>query len=217
MIHPIPDPSHYDEASAHAVDTSMACSLASSLRSPHVDSPNAPSLLLSSGMHRSLWTMIIPPLGPLTQRCFERTCCRHIHGVRARSITALFSCPDVHSPPANGSNPHRSPANPRRLHRLCLAPHSPRPVRHLLRSLPPLASNGSIPCYPRLLGSSSLYLSSSGHRLFISAFMIPSKVLRDDANSNKSWWVVGLGMFSLREIDHTEGKACSEVALSVKI
>ncbi len=41
---------------------------------------------------------------------------------------------------------------------------------------------------------------SSGHRLFTSAFMIASKVICDDTYSNKSWSIVGKGMFALREI-----------------
>ncbi|KZP27494.1 hypothetical protein FIBSPDRAFT_680986, partial [Athelia psychrophila] len=41
---------------------------------------------------------------------------------------------------------------------------------------------------------------SSGHRLFISAFMITSKVIYDDTYSNKSWGIVGQGMFQLREV-----------------
>jgi hypothetical protein len=38
---------------------------------------------------------------------------------------------------------------------------------------------------------------SSGHRLFISAFKIASKVMCDDTYSNKSWGIVAQGMFSL--------------------
>ncbi|KAF8484103.1 hypothetical protein JB92DRAFT_1629761 [Gautieria morchelliformis] len=49
---------------------------------------------------------------------------------------------------------------------------------------------------------------SSGHRLFISAFMIASKVVCDDTYSNKSWTVVGQGMFSLREINQMEREMC---------
>lgn len=45
---------------------------------------------------------------------------------------------------------------------------------------------------------------SSGHRLFITAFMIASKVLCDDTYSNKSWAIVAQGMFSLREINQME-------------
>jgi hypothetical protein len=50
---------------------------------------------------------------------------------------------------------------------------------------------------------------SSGHRLFISAFMIASKIVCDDTYSNKSWCVVGQGMFSLKEINQMEREMCS--------
>jgi hypothetical protein len=59
---------------------------------------------------------------------------------------------------------------------------------------------------------------SSGHRLFISAFMIASKVICDDTYSNKSWCVVGQGMFTLREINQMEREMCGylEWVLNVK-
>ncbi|KAK7691759.1 hypothetical protein QCA50_005160 [Cerrena zonata] len=50
---------------------------------------------------------------------------------------------------------------------------------------------------------------SSGHRLFISAFMLASKVMCDDTYSNKSWSIVGQGMFALREINQMEREMCS--------
>jgi hypothetical protein len=50
---------------------------------------------------------------------------------------------------------------------------------------------------------------SSGHRLFISAFMIASKVICDDTYSNKSWTIVAQGMFTLREINQMEREMCS--------
>jgi hypothetical protein len=50
---------------------------------------------------------------------------------------------------------------------------------------------------------------SSSHRLFISAFMIASKVICDDTYSNKSWCIVGQGMFALREINQMEREMCS--------
>jgi hypothetical protein len=46
--------------------------------------------------------------------------------------------------------------------------------------------------------------SSSGHQLFISAFMISSKAMCDDTYSNKSWSVIAQGMFNLREINQME-------------
>jgi hypothetical protein len=50
---------------------------------------------------------------------------------------------------------------------------------------------------------------SSGHRLFISAFTISSKVMCDDTYSNKSWSVVAQGMFNLRKIDPMEREMCN--------
>ena len=49
---------------------------------------------------------------------------------------------------------------------------------------------------------------SSGHRLFLSALMIASKVICDDTYSNKSWSIVGQGMFQLREINQMEREMC---------
>jgi len=50
---------------------------------------------------------------------------------------------------------------------------------------------------------------SSGHRLFISAYMISSKVMCDDTYSNKSWSIVAQGMFSLREVNQMEREMCN--------
>ncbi|KAG9119325.1 hypothetical protein FRC07_005696, partial [Ceratobasidium sp. 392] len=59
---------------------------------------------------------------------------------------------------------------------------------------------------------------SSGHRLYISAFMIASKVICDNTYSNKSCCVVGQGMFTLREINQMEREMCGylEWILNVK-
>ncbi|PPQ87435.1 hypothetical protein CVT25_008171 [Psilocybe cyanescens] len=50
---------------------------------------------------------------------------------------------------------------------------------------------------------------SSGHRLFISAYMISSKVMCDDTYSNKSWCIVAQGMFTLREVNQMEREMCT--------
>ncbi|KAI0055129.1 cyclin-like protein, partial [Artomyces pyxidatus] len=49
---------------------------------------------------------------------------------------------------------------------------------------------------------------TSGRRLFISAFMIASKVICDDTFSNKSWCIVSQGIFPLREINQMEREMC---------
>ena len=49
-------------------------------------------------------------------------------------------------------------------------------------------------CFPSAHGS-------SGHQLYLSAFMILSKVMCDDMYSNKSWSAVAQGMFNLQEME----------------
>ena len=49
---------------------------------------------------------------------------------------------------------------------------------------------------------------SSGHHLFISAFMIASKVICDDTYSNRLWSIISQGMFQLREINQMEWEMC---------
>jgi hypothetical protein len=50
---------------------------------------------------------------------------------------------------------------------------------------------------------------SSGHRLFLSVFMISSKVICDDTYSNKSWVIVGQNLFALREVNQMEREMCA--------
>ncbi|KAG2363385.1 hypothetical protein BDR07DRAFT_1450747 [Suillus spraguei] len=49
---------------------------------------------------------------------------------------------------------------------------------------------------------------SSSHCLFISAFMLASKVICDNTYSNKSWSIIAQGMFQLQEINQMEHKMC---------
>ncbi|KAJ7747089.1 hypothetical protein B0H14DRAFT_2406349, partial [Mycena olivaceomarginata] len=57
-------------------------------------------------------------------------------------------------------------------------------------------------CFPTTRGS-------SGHRLFISTFMIVSKVICDDTYLDKSWSIVAQGMFTLWEINQMECEMCN--------
>jgi Cyclin, N-terminal domain len=50
---------------------------------------------------------------------------------------------------------------------------------------------------------------SSGHRLFISAFMIASKVICDDTYSNESWCIVGPNLYTLKGVNQMEHEMCS--------
>lgn len=58
---------------------------------------------------------------------------------------------------------------------------------------------------------------SSGHRLFISAFMLACKTLCDDSYNNKSWVIVGQNLFSLREINQMERELFGYLDLHLQI
>ncbi|GAA5862473.1 hypothetical protein JCM1840_004194 [Sporobolomyces johnsonii] len=53
--------------------------------------------------------------------------------------------------------------------------------------------------YPSARGT-----STSPHRLFLSSLMLSSKISMDDTYSNKSWQVVGQGLFELKEVNQME-------------
>ncbi|KAJ7800651.1 hypothetical protein B0H14DRAFT_3490421 [Mycena olivaceomarginata] len=55
---------------------------------------------------------------------------------------------------------------------------------------------------------------SSSHHLFISAFMIVSKVICDNTYLNKLWSIVVQGMFTLREINQMEHEIDTDEAIS---
>ncbi|KAF8070746.1 hypothetical protein FPV67DRAFT_1041364 [Lyophyllum atratum] len=97
-----------------------------------------------------------------------------------------------------------------------IAQLSGRFITHLFDcpDLPPGSSSAKPPSpLPNFIAyglhRTKLHPGSSGHRLFISAFMIASKVICDDTYSNKSWGIVAQGMFSLREINQMEREMCN--------
>ncbi|KIJ51321.1 hypothetical protein M422DRAFT_58872 [Sphaerobolus stellatus SS14] len=110
-----------------------------------------------------------------------------------RFVCALFSCPDRLPATTTTSNPTLAIFIAYALHRTRLHVSVTFTALFLLSRLKSK--------FPAARGS-------SGHRLFISAFMIASKVVCDDTYSNKSWTVVGQGMFSLREINQMEREMC---------
>ncbi|KAI0368959.1 cyclin-like protein [Pilatotrama ljubarskyi] len=123
----------------------------------------------------------------------------------ARFVTHLFACPDL--PPLSTAVPP-APAPPLAnfiayaLHRTRLHTSVTFAALYLLQRLKAR--------FPAARGS-------SGHRLFISAFMIASKVICDDTYSNKSWSIVGQGMFALREINQMEREMCSYLEWQLNI
>jgi hypothetical protein len=117
----------------------------------------------------------------------------------ARFIMSLFACPDVAQIPApNGGGIATSSTLAvfiaYALHRTRLHPSVVVSALYLLS---------------RLKSRFPLARGSSGHRLFISAYMIASKVICDDTYSNKSWCIVSQQMFSIKEINQMEREMCS--------
>jgi hypothetical protein len=110
----------------------------------------------------------------------------------ARFITHLFACPE-YPPTSSGSNTKLPYFIAYALHRTKL--HSS-------------VTFAALVLLQRLKARFPTARGSSGHRLFISAFMIASKVICDDTYSNKSWSIVGQGMFQLREINQMEREMC---------
>ncbi|KAG7091093.1 hypothetical protein E1B28_010148 [Marasmius oreades] len=111
----------------------------------------------------------------------------------ARFITHLFACPEY--PPSSTSLQARLPQF------IAYALH-----RTKLHSSVTFAA---LVLLQRLKARFPTARGSSGHRLFISAFMIASKVICDDTYSNKSWTIVAQGMFTLREINQMEREMCN--------
>lgn len=116
----------------------------------------------------------------------------------ARFITHLFACPEYPPQPANGG-PH--PASAKLPYFIAYALHRTK--------LHQSVNYAALVLLQRLKARFPTARGSSGHRLFISAFMIASKVMCDDTYSNKSWGIVAQGMFSLREINQMEREMCS--------
>lgn len=109
-------------------------------------------------------------------------------------ITSIFGCPNV--PPAT----HPGQPTPTLAHFIAYALHRTR--------LPSVVTFAALLLLQRLKTRFPAARGSSGHRLFISAFMIASKVICDDTYSNQSWCIVGQKMFALKEINQMEREMC---------
>lgn len=122
------------------------------------------------------------------------------HGEVARLcdlfIRHLFQCPDV----PGSANPPQPPVVHTLAKFIAYALHRTR--------LPGSVTFSALFLLSRLKGRFPGARGSSGHRLWISAFMIASKVVCDDTYSNKSWAIVGQHMFTLKEINQMEREMC---------
>ena len=107
-------------------------------------------------------------------------------------ITHLIACPK-YPPMSSGSNTKLPYFITYALHRTKL--HS------LVTSVALVLLQCLKACFPTAHGL-------SGHHLFLSAFMITSKVICNDTYSNNSWSIIGQGMFQLHKINQMEHEMC---------
>ncbi|KAN0081278.1 hypothetical protein V8E55_008902 [Tylopilus felleus] len=116
----------------------------------------------------------------------------HASKLCARFITHLFACPEY--PPSSSNSTVKLP------HFIAYALHRTK--------LHASVTFAALVLLQRLKARFPTARGSSGHRLFVSAFMLASKVICDDTYSNKSWSIVAQGMFQLREINQMEREMC---------
>ncbi|KIM63970.1 hypothetical protein SCLCIDRAFT_1213783 [Scleroderma citrinum Foug A] len=110
----------------------------------------------------------------------------------AKFVTHLFACPEL--PPSSSGSTVKLP------YFIAYALHRTK--------LHPSVTFAALVLLQRLKARFPTARGSSGHRLFVSAFMLASKVICDDTYSNKSWSIVAQGMFQLREINQMEREMC---------
>ncbi|ORY33962.1 hypothetical protein BCR39DRAFT_577668 [Naematelia encephala] len=121
----------------------------------------------------------------------------------ARFITSLFQCPNIPAATAPGA------PTPTLAHFIAYALHRTR--------LPSIVTFAALLLLQRLKTRFPAARGSSGHRLFISAFMIASKVICDDTYSNQSWGIVAQKMFALKEINQMEREMCGYLEWNLNV
>jgi len=139
----------------------------------------------------------VPPVAPQTQSQASKPDPFYGHEQIARLcgrfITHLFACPEY--PPTSTHSQAKLP------YFIAYALHRTK--------LHTSVTFAALVLLQRLKARFPTARGSSGHRLFISAFMIASKVICDDTYSNKSWTIVAQGMFTLREVNQMEREMCN--------
>ncbi|EJD08050.1 uncharacterized protein FOMMEDRAFT_45689, partial [Fomitiporia mediterranea MF3/22] len=120
----------------------------------------------------------------------------------ARFVSHTFNCPEILPPLPTSSSPS--------------APHFVAYALHRTRLHPSVVFT-ALALLHRLKSRFPAARGSSGHRLFLAAYMLASKVVCDDTYSNKSWAVVGQGMFALREINQMEREMLGYLEWSLNV
>ncbi len=122
-----------------------------------------------------------------------------------QKIIALFACPTVPKSAAridHGSDLDLSQFVMVLIHRT---------------QLPGTVAAGALLLLERIKRRHPRSRASSGHRLFISAFMVASKILSDHTYSNETWVSAAGNMFQLKEINQMEREFCGHLSWSLAL
>ncbi|WFD32603.1 ABC-type xenobiotic transporter [Malassezia sp. CBS 17886] len=129
--------------------------------------------------------------------------------VAERMMMSLFSCARDSMAATPDARSVSSPDAPRLAHFVAYALYRTR--------LPMIVTYYAFVLLRRLKQRFPVARGSSGHRLFISAFMLATKMVCDDAYNNKSWTIVGQGLFSLQEVNQMERELLGYLGLAVNV
>ncbi|KAF5313702.1 hypothetical protein D9611_010234 [Ephemerocybe angulata] len=126
------------------------------------------------------------PVAPLSQADED------LSQLCSRFLTHVFGCPEEHS-----IGDQDLPPLPEYI--------------HVIQSRTQLHSSVSfiaLMLIARLKARCPTATGTSGHRLFLSALMLASKMTHDEAYNNRSWTIVVAEYFSLREVNRMEREMC---------
>ena len=124
-----------------------------------------------------------------------------------RYIMSLFACPHDSVAATHEAAQETSKDTPRLAHFIAYALYRTR--------LPVVVSYHALILLKRLKERYPAARGSSGHRLFIAAYMLASKMVCDDSYNNKSWTIVCQGLLSLREVNQMERELLGYLALNI--
>lgn len=129
--------------------------------------------------------------------------------VAERMLMALFSCSHDSMVATADAKSVSSSSVPRLAHFIAYALYRTR--------LPLVVTYYALVLLKRLKTRYPVARGSSGHRLFISALMLASKMLCDDSYNNKSWTIVGQGLFALEEVNQMERELLTYLNLHLDV
>ncbi|WFD34945.1 ABC-type xenobiotic transporter [Malassezia cuniculi] len=124
-----------------------------------------------------------------------------------RYIMNLFSCSQDSVAATQEGAQKTSKDTPRLAHFIAYALYRTR--------LPVVVSYHALILLKRLKNRYPAARGSSGHRLFIAAYMLASKMVCDDSYNNKSWTIVCHGLLTLREVNQMERELLGYLALHI--